>query len=67
MSKKLTVAEVQLLKALAGLQYGRLSVGWLKPATYKMARRMRQKGLLSKRDKMYAKLTQAGYDAARRS
>jgi hypothetical protein len=62
---KLTDAEFEMLHALAGNLYGRVAMENLKPAARAMAKRMRQKGLLSKRHLLYASLTQVGYAAMR--
>jgi hypothetical protein len=65
MAKKLTPAEFEMLHALASNLYGRVAMENLKPAARAMAKRMRRKGLLSKRHRLYASLTQAGYAAMR--
>jgi hypothetical protein len=62
---KLTEAEINMLHALAGNLHGRVATALLKPAARAMAKRMRRKGLLSKKWRSYAALTQRGYDAVR--
>jgi hypothetical protein len=59
-SERLTKAERALLYALHRIEGGALSVGWLKPSARAMVIRMRTKGLLSKRDRGMARLTQKG-------
>ena len=60
---KLTPAEVEMLYALAGNQFGRVAMDCLKPSARSMVKRMRRKGLLSKRHLLYASMTRAGYGA----
>lgn len=64
---KLTPAEIEMLCALAGNQFGRVAMEYLKPSARSMVKRMRKKGLLSKRHLLYASMTQAGYGALLRS
>lgn len=61
----LTRAELELLEALSDVQGGKLVYGELKPAKRAMARRMRIKGLLSKR--AFAKGMVEATDAGRRA
>lgn len=46
---RLTKAEYDLLDALNNIQGGQIFYAWLKPAKRTMAKRMRERGLLSKR------------------
>ena len=63
----LTRTELELLDALSGIQGGRLVYAELKPAKRAMVRRMRVKGLLSKRAfaKGLVEATEAGRRAAK--
>lgn len=61
---RLTKAEKCLLAALAAVQFGAILTENLRPAARAMAGRLRMKGFLSKKDRTYARLTQAGYAAA---
>jgi hypothetical protein len=58
---KLTKAEYELLDGLIRIR-GTWPLDWMKPATRACAKRMRSKGLLSKRwfDQGYAAITAAG-------
>lgn len=61
----LTKSELELLDALSGVQGGKLVYDDLKPAKRAMVRRMRIKGLLSKR--AFAKGLVEATDAGRRA
>lgn len=62
---KLTRGERRLLEALASVQYGRLLTANLKPATRACAKRLRMRGLLSKKNRAFAEILQAGRIAIR--
>lgn len=63
---KLTTAELQFLGVLDRVVGNAVPMEWLKPAKRAMVKRMRQKGLLSKRDSYYARATALGMKTLRR-
>jgi len=64
---KVTPAELKLLDALDRVVGNAMPMEWLKPAKRAMARRMRRKGLLSKRHPHWVKWTDLGKQTLRRS
>lgn len=57
---KLTPAELEFLGLLDRVVGNAMPMEWLKPAKRAMARRMRRKGLLSRRHPYWAKWTELG-------
>lgn len=62
---KITKAERELLTAINVARFGALYTADLAPATRAMAKRLRHRGLLSKKDRACVRLTQAGRTAIR--
>ncbi len=60
----LTPAETKLLSALSRVVGSALPMNWLKPAQRQMVKRMRSKGLISKRNRNWAALTEKGKRAS---
>lgn len=59
-SSPVTSAELKLLGAISMVVGQSLPMEWLKPAQRTMVKRMRAKGLLSKRNRDWATMTEKG-------
>lgn len=60
---RLTKSERALLIGLCNMQFGKIATGHLKPSMRACANRLRERGLLSKKNKAFAEIVSAGRTA----